>query len=150
MDCVCDICGIDLQKVEDLVNHHRLFHGKKIFYCSYCDVQFTDSKSFQKHFEKNHSLTFAKGDTNLGPEKQHGQSFNEKSCSPSTLQEISSLTKVFACSICRKRFATKFNLQIHYRKHSTMRPFVCKTCGKSYKHEKDLRHHKIVSEYCVR
>ena len=45
------------------------------------------------------------------------------------------------CTICGKLFAYSSSLNVHMRKHSNRRPYLCKKCGKSYKHESELKYH---------
>lgn len=45
------------------------------------------------------------------------------------------------CDVCGKLFPNVSNLTVHMRKHSDERIYSCATCGKAYKHEKNLKQH---------
>jgi len=51
------------------------------------------------------------------------------------------------CKICGQSCQTKAHLTRHLLKHSTHKNFVCTTCGKSYKHKKNLKHHTCLTKW---
>lgn len=46
------------------------------------------------------------------------------------------------CQVCGKVLQSRHHLDIHLRSHSNVKPYMCLICGRSYKHNKDLRKHK--------
>jgi len=45
------------------------------------------------------------------------------------------------CPICDKKYYNSDGLKIHIRGHTGERPFLCTTCGKSFKRKSDLKEH---------
>lgn len=51
--------------------------------------------------------------------------------------------KPYSCSECKKEYATKQDLKLHFRKHTGEKPFTCDMCGKEFARKAALRIHKI-------
>ena len=49
--------------------------------------------------------------------------------------------KPFSCSICKKTFAWKYSLKVHMRAHSDDLRFECFTCGRKFLLQAHLEHH---------
>ncbi|KAK6635186.1 hypothetical protein RUM44_000437 [Polyplax serrata] len=49
--------------------------------------------------------------------------------------------KTYQCRFCTHQLTTLSSLSIHESTHSQVKPFLCDTCGKSFKHANNLRCH---------
>ena len=52
--------------------------------------------------------------------------------------------KYFECDTCSKKFRYQTLLDKHVRKHSQLRPYMCKICRNSYRHRESLEIHRKV------
>ncbi|XP_011689493.1 PREDICTED: zinc finger protein 665-like [Wasmannia auropunctata] len=50
----------------------------------------------------------------------------------------------FKCSTCDKTYEKWYSLDIHEATHRIDKPYLCDTCGKSFKHSNNLRGHKRI------
>ena len=52
----CDKCGRRFHKIEELMQHTQVVHGKGIFYhCKQCDIKFEGMEQMRDHAKKFHS-----------------------------------------------------------------------------------------------
>ncbi len=52
----CDKCGKRFRKIEELMQHTQVVHGKDIFYhCKKCNVSFQGMEQMRDHARKSHS-----------------------------------------------------------------------------------------------
>jgi uncharacterized C2H2 Zn-finger protein len=52
----CDRCEKKFYKIEELMQHKQVVHGKDLFYhCKQCDVSFKGMEQMRDHLKKSHS-----------------------------------------------------------------------------------------------
>ncbi|KXJ23227.1 zinc finger protein 23 [Exaiptasia diaphana] len=56
-------------------------------------------------------------------------------------EEDDTIGKPFQCTHCNKRFARKFNLNLHLRTHTGEKPFECSYCSKKFAQKSNLYVH---------
>jgi uncharacterized C2H2 Zn-finger protein len=53
---ICEICGRKFRKIEDLMQHTQVTHGKALLYdCKNCNMSFEGMEQMRDHIKKFHS-----------------------------------------------------------------------------------------------
>ena len=53
---ICETCGKKFRKIEELMQHEQVIHGKDLLYqCKQCNVGFTGMEQMRDHAKKYHS-----------------------------------------------------------------------------------------------
>jgi KRAB domain-containing zinc finger protein len=53
---VCETCGTKFRKVEEMMQHKQLIHGKGLLYdCKNCNMSFEGMEQMRDHIKKFHS-----------------------------------------------------------------------------------------------
>jgi KRAB domain-containing zinc finger protein len=64
----CDKCNRRFYKIEELMQHKQVVHGKDLFYyCKRCNVNFEGMEQMRDHLKKFHS--YSKTDSNKTTKK---------------------------------------------------------------------------------
>ena len=135
----CEECNYQSVSEGNLSRHRSSVHRHRLFQCQYCSKSFVSSYYLKQHVKSIHE--------------------NEKllceTCSKhfNTRQSLSRHKQIaheggnplYTCSICDRRFSTKTHYEGHVNSHLEHRAFQCKTCGKSFLYNQNLRRHE---KYC--
>lgn len=145
---ICDICGSDFRKRNELSDHHEehlTCNQEGDFQCEVCNRMFNNARLFRIH--KRMHYTTVKSWT--------CKDCNKKYSSRNLLEEHMNMhtgERPHKCTYCTKDFASKYTLTAHQKIHmERKRPYDCKTCSKSfYSHQNLIQHertHTGVKEY---
>ena len=131
----CPICGLTLQK-KSYARHLRL-HGNVVpEICPYCNKEFREKRSLDKHIKAIHHAErpFA------CPIQDCNETFrNQVELKNHHNRHIKDYP--FECDRCPMTFQKQDSLTTHYRSHTGEKPFVCEICDKSFTSEKNKKVH---------
>jgi KRAB domain-containing zinc finger protein len=132
----CGQCGISLKTDIDLRQHESV-HSTS-FKCNLCDTVFQNVPSIVDHIKSAHS--------NMHPFScvQCGKSFKSRHYLKSH-EEIHNINTNHKCHLCGVLCKQKSNLFKHIKTvHSTLTPYKCDQCDKSFKGKNCLNRHKLI------
>ncbi|XP_070580946.1 zinc finger protein 808-like isoform X2 [Ptychodera flava] len=131
----CKICQLYYCKTASRMLCHLNKHDEGKLKCEQCQFNASSESSLQKHKE-DHTQAIQKCDM-CEYTTQRIKLLKNHKIQVHTKEE----DKKFICPSegCRKRFATKSNLQSHMCSHN--KAILCQFCGKTYTFRKDLRKH---------
>lgn len=148
MNTLCHICGVTI-KHGNFKRHMTTMHapGKiaiifrmpdsalKPMKCHFCDYTSTFKKHLNLHINTEHPEEFKANRRLLSIPKQSTDRLKCNICGQKNFLNFGQLTdhrqmhKNHECTICKRKFTAKQNLETHIRNHSDkLRPFKCSVC----------------------
>ena len=131
----CPICFTKFGKNKHLVQHVKTHLGVKAFKCDQCGTKYGREESLKRHLmvhskKKPYSCsicpkTFSRSEYLVAHLKAHSRSKH-------------------ICDKCGIVCSTKFNLSVHLKVHTNVKPFVCELCNKSFLRNDFLDNHMEV------
>ena len=139
-ECVCNICGKKFRHPRYLRLHLGRHSGIKPHVCSVCGKRFYGTNTLRSHMEVHKDRS----------ERQYrhicsvcGRGFNSKSGLDDHTNKHTG-ARPHACPLCGARFGFRSMLYKHHQfVHSSLRPFLCTICPKSYKSKQRLSAHMV-------
>ncbi|XP_066996246.2 zinc finger protein 543-like [Anabrus simplex] len=132
---VCDICGQDFKKHNELSVHlddHEAAEGD--FQCEVCHHIFSNLRLFRVH-KRMHSPQ-----SKLLTCETCGKHYSSQNLLD---EHINTHTRVH-CEVCGKIFASKYTYKKHTKTHKVRpRPFSCQECGKAFLSAQNLTQHQL-------
>jgi len=131
----CPICGLTLQK-KSYARHLRL-HGNVVpEVCQYCQKEFREKRSMDKHIKAIHQAERPY----ICPIPDCAETFrNQVELKNHHNRHIKDYP--YECDRCPMTFQKQDSLTTHYRSHTGEKPFVCEICDKSFTSEKNKKVH---------
>lgn len=160
----CPVCQKRFNRKYSLKRHMLLHKGEKPFHCNMCSATFNHKKSLEIHLLKHQGILpfecniCLKRYVDKGTLSRHylvhsgERKFVCHLCDLRFSQKIH-LSKhylthdeiekklILDCTICYKKFYTKFNFARHLETHNKKRGVRCDTCDKTFKFENGYQRH---------
>ncbi|XP_061574017.1 zinc finger protein 62 homolog [Cololabis saira] len=129
----CSTCRKEFSNSSNLMDHMKIHTGERLYLCNTCDKTFTYLSYLKRHIT-----------THTGEKpyicKTCGKSYRLHSHlvihSKTHMDE-----KPYICKTCGKSYKQRCHLVVHSRTHTGERPHVCSTCSKTFTISSDLKRH---------
>ena len=132
----CSMCDRSFSFKSTLVNHKRTVHVTKGYVCALCN------KGFPLHGDLvRHSYTHSPNKPFQCDKPGCNKGFTCKSSLNKHIRLKHDIDKVYRCVNCSKTFQMECDIQRHMFTHTTVRPFKCTLCPKSYTCKSSLKQH---------
>lgn len=122
---ICSLCQINMQTLDELIEHHHCKHSKHAFqYCLSCGTYFSAELLAAQHLCAQNKMQLS--DTVLSTPKQRPEKLHAQ----------------FLCKYCHKPFIKRSYHLDHEQRHITVTPHRCDCCGLYFPNAKKLICHK--------
>ncbi|KAG5667227.1 hypothetical protein PVAND_015218 [Polypedilum vanderplanki] len=140
---ICDMCGKTFDKKYYLLEHMNAIHlNRREYICTICGITFARKRSLLKHAWVHAGDAEKKIVCSVCGFKSHTKQGMLRHSKTHTGE------RNYACEICDKRFACKYNVKAHVDAvHKGIRPKVdesklrCELCGRKFPRQKQLKRH---------
>ncbi|XP_075987686.1 uncharacterized protein LOC142984155 isoform X2 [Anticarsia gemmatalis] len=126
---------------DSVMRHMKRVHDARLYICQFCGAMMKKRQEFSAHIAEHAAKLKS------APAKQHlcttcGRTFSSRAALGEHAHVHAGL-RPYACSVCHKKFASKYSHQAHLKTHSNRpRPFKCSQCGKSFLTQQNLIQHE--------
>jgi len=127
----CLICGKRYKEKHSLQNHLEMHSGEEKYPCEICSKRFKTKERLLVHKQLHQGRRFIcecgfKARCQRSLRKHIGMKHGQRK---------------FGCTICRKTFASRQNLEAHSRIHTGETPWKCYLCGSKFNRLHHFRQH---------
>ncbi|XP_066994648.2 zinc finger protein 543 isoform X2 [Anabrus simplex] len=135
---ICDICGQDFRKRNELSVHldEHVAAEEGDFQCEVCNRIFSNLRLFRVHKRMHYPQS------KLWTCETCGKRYSSRNLLD---EHINTHTGVrpYICEVCGKDFASKYTYKAHTKTHEVRpRPFSCQECGKTFLSAQNLAQHE--------
>nr|XP_050856936.1 zinc finger protein 724-like [Vespula vulgaris]XP_050856943.1 zinc finger protein 724-like [Vespula vulgaris]XP_050856953.1 zinc finger protein 724-like [Vespula vulgaris] len=165
---ICDICGDDFKKRNELSLHldEHVAKEEGDFQCEICNRIFSNLRLFRIHKRIHYPQvkswpceTCGKRYSSRNLLEEHinthtgtrpyvcetcGKNFASKYTYKAHVKTHEIRPRPFECTLCNKTFLSQQNLNQHERTHNGVKDYVCHQCGKAFGSPHNLEVHNIV------
>ena len=147
---ICEHCGKEFSKMDDMKNHIRSKHPSEADedkpYCQICKKTFYSKGNLKLHVKSKHNKEFIHKCEFCAYGTNYKQTLASHKIKEHTSKEEAEKLEKFTCNICQKQFVTKQLLQKHLYSGTcsvVQRTFECTECkpSKWLKSKKSLEKH---------
>ncbi|XP_043278917.1 zinc finger protein 436-like isoform X2 [Venturia canescens] len=135
---ICDICGMDFKKRNELSLHMDDHVAKEEgdFQCEVCNRIFSNLRLFRIHKRIHYPQVKS------WPCETCGKRYSSKNLLEEHINTHTG-TRPYVCENCGKDFASKYTYKAHAKTHEVRpRPFQCSQCSKSFLSQQNLNQHE--------
>ncbi|XP_011157841.1 zinc finger protein 2 homolog [Solenopsis invicta] len=134
---ICDVCGQDFRKRNELSLHldDHVAKEEGDFQCEICNRIFSNLRLFRIHKRIHYPQVKS------WPCDTCGKKYNSKNLLEEHMNTHMGV-RPYVCETCGKDFASKYTYKAHVKTHELRpRPFECSQCNKKFLSQQNLIHH---------
>ena len=130
----CDACDKSFPSAQLYRQHKRENHSESAFACNVCSKKFKNHNSLICHKRNAHRSR----DPQMYVCEKCGRDSDQCDCA-------SGKSAIVCCPECGKEMKSK-NLagHLHYHRQSSLRPYICQECSKTFTHAASLKRHALI------